>query len=119
MLIASRRRLAALEDAAVISLDTLIPGEPAELLACLAGRPGLQAAAAVGEITRLCGHLPLATGMLARQPGLRRAASPAADAARPVARTGRGLRGELPLYATLTPAAISDFLQIRRRGQRP
>ena len=36
MLIASRRRLAALEDAAVISLDTLIPGEPAELIARLA-----------------------------------------------------------------------------------
>ena len=68
VLVTSRRRLAALEDAAVISLDTLTPGEAAELLARLAGRPGLDAGdPAVGEITRLCGYLPLAIGMLARQ----------------------------------------------------
>ena len=68
VLVTSRRRLAALEDAAVISLDTLGPGEAASLLARLAGRPGLQAGdAGVGEITRLCGYLPLAIGMLARQ----------------------------------------------------
>jgi DNA-binding SARP family transcriptional activator len=68
VLITSRRRLAALEDAAVISLDTLAPGEAAELLARLAGRPGLDAGdAGMGEITRLCGYLPLAIGMLARQ----------------------------------------------------
>jgi len=68
VLITSRRRLAALEDAAVISLDTLPPGEAAALLARLAGRPGLQAGdSAAGEITRLCGYLPLAIGMLARQ----------------------------------------------------
>jgi DNA-binding SARP family transcriptional activator/Flp pilus assembly protein TadD len=67
-LITSRRRLAALEDAAVISLDTLAPGEAAELLARLAGRPDLGAAdAGVGEIARLCGYLPLAIGMLGRQ----------------------------------------------------
>ena len=42
--------------------------EAAELLIRLAGRPGLDAAdAAVGELTRLCGYLPLAIGMLARQ----------------------------------------------------
>jgi tetratricopeptide (TPR) repeat protein/transcriptional regulator with XRE-family HTH domain len=68
VLITSRRRLAALDDAAVVSLDTLAPGEAAALLARLAGRPGLQAAdAGVGEITRLCGYLPLAIGMLGRQ----------------------------------------------------
>jgi hypothetical protein len=34
----------------------------------LAARPGLRAAVvAVGEITRLCGYLPLAIGMLASQ----------------------------------------------------
>jgi tetratricopeptide (TPR) repeat protein len=67
VLITSRRRLAALEDAAVISLDTLTPGEAAVLLAQLAGRPGLHAGdAGVAEITRLCGYLPLAIGMLAR-----------------------------------------------------
>ena len=68
VLITSRRRLAALEDAAVISLDTLPPGEAAALLTRLAGRPGLAADdAGVGEITRLCGYLPLAIGMLASQ----------------------------------------------------
>ena len=42
MLITSRRRLTALEDAAMISLDTLPPDEAAELLARLAGRPDLR-----------------------------------------------------------------------------
>jgi DNA-binding SARP family transcriptional activator/tetratricopeptide (TPR) repeat protein len=68
VLITSRRRLAVLGDAAVISLDTLPPDEAAALLARLAGRPGLDAAdPGVGEITRLCGYLPLAIGMLASQ----------------------------------------------------
>jgi len=68
VLVTSRRRLTALDDAAVISLDTLPPGEAAALLARLAARPGLRAGdAAVGEITGLCGYLPLAIGMLARQ----------------------------------------------------
>src|SRR5215468_2704282 len=68
VLVTSRRRLAALDDAAVISLDTLPPGEAAALLARLAARPGVPAGdAAVGEITRLCGYLPLAIGMLASQ----------------------------------------------------
>ncbi|HYA53889.1 MAG TPA: BTAD domain-containing putative transcriptional regulator, partial [Streptosporangiaceae bacterium] len=68
VLITSRRRLAALQDAAVISLDTLPPGEAAALLTRLAGRPGLDAGdPGVGEITRLCGYLPLAIGMLASQ----------------------------------------------------
>jgi len=68
VLITSRRRLTALEDAAVISLDTLPPAEAATLLVRLAARPGLHARdAAVGELTRLCGYLPLAIGMLASQ----------------------------------------------------
>jgi len=68
VLVTSRRRLTALADATVISLDALPPGEAAALLAQLAARPGLRAAdAAVGEITRLCGYLPLALGMLAAQ----------------------------------------------------
>src|SRR5690348_60393 len=38
------------------------------LLIRLAARPGIRASdAAVGEITRLCGYLPLAIGMLASQ----------------------------------------------------
>ncbi len=68
VLVTSRRHLTALEDAAAISLDTLAPGEAAGLLARLAARPGLDPGdPAVGEITRLCGYLPLAVGMLARQ----------------------------------------------------
>ena len=68
VLVTSRRRLAALQDATVISLDTLPPDEAAELLARLAGRPGMSAGEpAAGEITRLCGYLPLAIGMLAAQ----------------------------------------------------
>ena len=68
VLITSRRHLTALEDARVISLDTLPPGQAAELLTRLATRPGLDPAdPAVAEITRLCGGLPLALGMLARQ----------------------------------------------------
>ena len=68
VLVTSRRRLTALEDAAAISLETLAPGEAAALLARLAGRPGLGSGdGPAGEITRLCGCLPLAIGMLARQ----------------------------------------------------
>ncbi len=68
VLITSRRRLTALEDATVISIDTLAPGDGAALLARLADRPDLAAGADVtGEISRLCGYLPLAIGMLAGQ----------------------------------------------------
>ena len=68
VLITSRRRLTALEDAAVISLDTLSAGEAAVLLARLAARPGIRPGdAAVGELVQLCGYLPLAIGMLASQ----------------------------------------------------
>src|SRR5271170_6343967 len=68
VLVTSRRRLTALEEAQTISLDALPPGEAAGLLVRLAVRPGLSSAdPGVGEITRLCGCLPLAIGMLARQ----------------------------------------------------
>jgi tetratricopeptide (TPR) repeat protein/transcriptional regulator with XRE-family HTH domain len=68
VLVTSRRRLTALEDAQTISLDALPPGEAAGLFVRLAVRPGLSSAdPAVREITRLCGCLPLAIGMLARQ----------------------------------------------------
>jgi tetratricopeptide (TPR) repeat protein/transcriptional regulator with XRE-family HTH domain len=68
VLITSRRHLTALDDARVISLDTLTPGEAAALLAQLAARPGLDPAdPAIGQIATLCGRLPLALGMVARQ----------------------------------------------------
>ena len=68
VLVTSRRHLTALTDATAISLDTLAPDEAAALLARLAGRPGLGAGdGPAAELTRLCGYLPLAIGMLARQ----------------------------------------------------
>jgi tetratricopeptide (TPR) repeat protein/transcriptional regulator with XRE-family HTH domain len=67
VIVTSRRHLSALE-ATAISLDTLAPAEAAELLVRLAARPGLSAGdAAVAEVARLCGYLPLAIGMVARQ----------------------------------------------------
>jgi len=68
VIITSRRHLTALDDATAVSLDTLPPEEAAGLLARLAGRAGLSPDdPAVAEITRLCGYLPLAIGMVARQ----------------------------------------------------
>jgi transcriptional regulator with XRE-family HTH domain len=68
VLITSRRRLGALEDAAVVSLDTLTPDEAAGLLARLAGRADVTAGdAGVGQLVALCGYLPLAVGMAGRQ----------------------------------------------------
>jgi tetratricopeptide (TPR) repeat protein/transcriptional regulator with XRE-family HTH domain len=68
VLITSRRHLSALEDATPISLDTLEPGEAAVLLTRLTGRATLSPSdPAVGQLTRLCGYLPLAIGMIARQ----------------------------------------------------
>src|SRR5262244_868256 len=68
VLVTSRRRLAALEDASVITLDPLPPAQAAALLARLAARAGIRAGdAAVGELARLGGYLPLAIGMLASQ----------------------------------------------------
>jgi tetratricopeptide (TPR) repeat protein/transcriptional regulator with XRE-family HTH domain len=68
VLITSRRHLSALDDAISICLETLPPDEAAALLIRLAGRPDLDSAdPAVEKINQLCGHLPLAIGMLARQ----------------------------------------------------
>jgi tetratricopeptide (TPR) repeat protein len=68
VLLTSRRHLAAMDDAHTISLNALPQLEAAELLVRLAGRPGLDSGDdAVIQIARLCGYLPLAVGMLARQ----------------------------------------------------
>ena len=68
VLVTSRRHLTALEDAQAISLDVLPAEEAAELLIRLAARPGLSSDdPAVKEIAHLCGYLPLAVGILARQ----------------------------------------------------
>jgi tetratricopeptide (TPR) repeat protein/DNA-binding XRE family transcriptional regulator len=68
VLVTSRRRLAALDDAAVITLDPLPPAEAVTQLARLAARAGIGATdPAVAELARLGGYLPLAIGMLASQ----------------------------------------------------
>ena len=61
VLVTSRRKLTALEEAAPIGLDTLEPGDAADLFVRLAARPGLQPYhREVAEVARLCGYLPLA-----------------------------------------------------------
>jgi tetratricopeptide (TPR) repeat protein/DNA-binding XRE family transcriptional regulator len=68
VLVTSRRRLSALEDATTIRLDALPPDDAAALLVRLAARPELSPDDdAVREMARLAGYLPLAIGMLARQ----------------------------------------------------
>src|SRR5262249_61439996 len=66
--VSRRRRLRAVEAPAAITLDPLPAGEAADLRARLAGRAELAfGAGPARELTRLCGYLPLAIGMLARQ----------------------------------------------------
>ena len=68
VLITSRRRLSALEDAHTISLDTLSTAEAGELFAQLVDQPNVNSDDdAVRQITQMCSRLPLALGMLARQ----------------------------------------------------
>jgi tetratricopeptide (TPR) repeat protein len=68
LVLITSRRLSALEDAAVVSLDTLTPAEAAGLLARLAGRADVTADdPGVGELAAVCGYLPLAIGMTGRQ----------------------------------------------------
>jgi NB-ARC domain len=64
VLITSRRRLAALEEATPISLGMLSPDEAAELFGRLTSRTAREPEA-VAEITRLCGYLPLAIRLIA------------------------------------------------------
>ena len=105
VLVTSRRRLTALEDAQTISLDALPPREAAGLLVRLAVRPGLSSAdPGVGEITRLCGCLPLAIGMLARQLYHHPAWTVAGRAAELAAATGR-----LELLATENVSVAAAF----------
>jgi tetratricopeptide (TPR) repeat protein len=66
VLVTSRRQLTGLEDAAPVTLDTLTPGQAADLLACLADRPGPKPGDSdIAEISRLCGYLPLAIRLVA------------------------------------------------------
>jgi hypothetical protein len=82
VLVTSRRHLAALDGAEMISLDVLAPDEATRLLVRLASRADLAPGdGAVVDICRLCGYLPLAIGMLARQLHHHRAWTPAGMAA--------------------------------------
>src|SRR5262245_26798334 len=118
VLVTSRRRLAALGDATVISLDTLAPREAGALLARLAGRPRLQPGeVAVGEITRRCGYLPLAIGLIASQLRHHPAQTPDSVAASLAAATGRM---ELMRAENVTVAAAFDLsYQDLDPGQQP
>jgi tetratricopeptide (TPR) repeat protein/transcriptional regulator with XRE-family HTH domain len=105
VLVTSRRHLTALEDATAISLDTLPPDEAAGLLVRLAARSGLGPAdAPVGQIIRLCGYLPLAIGMVARQLHHHPAWSPAGRAAELAAAVDR-----LELMATENLSVAAAF----------
>ncbi len=73
VLITSRRRLATLDDAMSISLDILPPAEAAALFLRVVARPELALTeAAVAEVIRLCGSLPLAIRLVAGRFGHRR-----------------------------------------------
>jgi tetratricopeptide (TPR) repeat protein/transcriptional regulator with XRE-family HTH domain len=68
VLVTSRRHISALEDCHVISIDSLQVDQAAQLIARLADRSDIGPDdEAVAQIARLCGCLPLALGMLARQ----------------------------------------------------
>ncbi len=67
VLVTSRRRLAALEDSAVMSLGTLSADEAADLLVQLADLADVAEAGPVRQIAALCGYLPLAIGMFGAQ----------------------------------------------------
>jgi len=105
VLVTSRRRLSALDETTAISLDTLALGEAAGLLVRLAGRAGPGPAdPAVAELTRLCGYLPLAIGMVARQLHHHPAWSPAGRAAELAAAVDR-----LELMATENLSVAAAF----------
>ncbi len=65
VLVTSRRRLAAREEV-VLPVAALPPEHAADLFIRLSGRPpGTLDREAIGELTRLCGHLPLGVSLLA------------------------------------------------------
>jgi tetratricopeptide (TPR) repeat protein/transcriptional regulator with XRE-family HTH domain len=66
-LITSRRRLVVLEDVETVTLGTLPPVEAARLFTRLSGSGRQVDPGAVAEVVELCGHLPLAIGLLARR----------------------------------------------------
>jgi tetratricopeptide (TPR) repeat protein len=68
VLLTSRQKLTALEDAHPVRLEVLTADEAAGLLVRVAERPDLEPwDPAVAQIAELCGNLPLALGILGRQ----------------------------------------------------
>jgi tetratricopeptide (TPR) repeat protein/transcriptional regulator with XRE-family HTH domain len=105
VLITSRRRLTALEDAKVITLDTFEPEQAIQLLTQLADRPRLRLdGAALGQIARVCGYLPLAVGMLGRRLAHRSALTPAG-----LANDLAAARDGLELIATENSSVAAAF----------
>ena len=74
VLITSRRRLTGLAGARSISLDVMRPAEAADLFARIVGPERSRDEAAIGEVARLCGNMPLAiqlvAGRLTSPPGM-------------------------------------------------
>lgn len=60
VLVTSRRRLAGLDAARTLSLDTLVPADAHRLFALIAGDSAAAEPEQAGEVVRLCGRLPLA-----------------------------------------------------------
>lgn len=73
VLITSRRRLTGLAGARSISLDVMRPAEAAELFARIVGPERSRDEAAIGEVARLCGNMPLAIQLAASRLRHRRA----------------------------------------------
>ncbi|MEV6773511.1 tetratricopeptide repeat protein [Nocardia sp. NPDC051030] len=105
-LITSRRRLVALDGSHPFALDTLDPDKAAELFCTLARRsPTDGERAAVDEIVRLCGYLPLAIVLLAGRLAHHATwtiAQMAADLVRAQNRLSELEAGERAVYAAFT-----------------
>ncbi len=68
VLVTSRRHLSALDCVTSICLKTFLPDDAVAMLIRVAGRADLDAGdPAARKVARLCGYLPLAIGMMARQ----------------------------------------------------
>lgn len=65
VLLTSRRRLLALPDTLLVSLEILKPWEARDLLVRLTGLPGEDSG--VTDVVKLCGYLPLAISLIAGQ----------------------------------------------------
>jgi tetratricopeptide (TPR) repeat protein len=127
-LVTSRRRLVALDEALPVALGILDPDSAAELFTTLAGRESYSDAdhAAVAELVRWCGYLPLAivllAGRVAHHPawsitGLAAEFAAAADRLTELDAGDRAVRAAFELsYRDLTPRQQRVF---RRAGLHP